>query len=351
MELGSEYNLSLSQLTIRDNNIFNYLAKYAFLFFFDSGRSALKHIASNLDSEDEILMPEFICDSVIDCFWNESIKYYRLNYDFTINLESLESIITKKTRVIFIMHYFGGLQSHDTLMQIDSIAKENNIIIIEDTTHSIFTKSDTIGDYQVCSIRKWMPIPSGGVLYSNNDKLKAFSSIQYDICSDNTRAYGMILKDMFLNQKLDCNTAYRRVFAECEKQLDMQKEIYKMSDFAHFIASCIDVSDIYKSRRDNYVLLRKGLIKKGLYPVVKLDKIDCPFVLPIRIRKRNTFRSYLIDHNIYCAVHWPFNASKTTRRPFAYDCAQELISLPIDQRYGEADINYMLDVIYKYGEK
>ncbi len=50
MELGSEYNLSLDNLNLVSDNIIDYFSEFNNCFYFDSGRSALKHIALHLSS-------------------------------------------------------------------------------------------------------------------------------------------------------------------------------------------------------------------------------------------------------------------------------------------------------------
>ena len=215
MELGSEFDLALSEMTIKKNNIFDYLSEYSNQIYFDSGRSALKHLASFLQSDKEILLPEFICKSVIDCFIYSNVRFYKLCDDFTIDLEDIEKKINANTQAIFIMHYFGALQKENTLHTIKTIAEKNKLVIIEDTTHSIFSRSSTVGDYQICSIRKWLPLPGGGVLYSNNDTLGAYNVLSYEKSTDNKRAYGMMLKNVFLKTGFDCNKLYRRVYSIC----------------------------------------------------------------------------------------------------------------------------------------
>ena len=41
-----------------------------------------------------------------------------------------------------------------------------------------------------------------------------------------------------------------------------------------------------------------------------------------------------MEHRIYCAVHWPFDGICGEEREQARKNGDELISLPIDQRYG-----------------
>lgn len=352
MELGGDYNISLTELTVRSGNIFEYLCDCNNAIYFDSGRSALKHLVSRIGKKSKVLLPEFICESVSNCFDEDLIDFYRINSDFTVDIDDLEKRAAEGADVIFLMHYFGTVQPAEIIERIDNTAKRNGCIIIEDVTHSIFSKKRTIGDYQICSLRKWMPIPSGGVLYScNNDTSEVFENIEYKKDTNNDRAYGMILKDLFLNDGFDCNTYYRKIFSECEKRLDDSKEITLMSDFTRFALSCFDIDVLRNTRVENYRYLEKALEKIGILPEINLDDGNCPLVLPIRAVNRDSLRSYLIENKVYCAVHWPFDGLLEAKRPFAKNCADSLISLPIDQRYSKDEIGYMISKIRDYKEE
>ena len=342
MELGSEFDLKLSDLTIKENNLFNYLADYNCIYT-DSGRSALKILTKDLN---EVLLPEFTCESVSDCFNKEKLKFYSVDESCNIDIENLKSNITDETDCIFIMHYFGVLQEKDTLEEIKRIADERNIMLIEDTTHSIFSETSTIGDYMIASIRKWIPISLGGVIYSKK-QLPDISNIKNS--NDNDRLYGMLLKNLFLNDILDCNKLYRNIFSESEEKFDKKNEIELMSDLNRFIISCFDIKELKEKRKQNYQYLLKELKKYGIKPVNYVTGEECPFVFPIRIKSRNNFRGYLMDNRIYCAVHWPFDEFKKECRSIAKYNADTLISIPVDQRYERKDMDYLINVIKSYG--
>lgn len=87
----------------------------------------------------------------------------------------------------------------------------------------------------------------------------------------------------------------------------------------------------------------------GIRGIRNFKKNEVPLAYPIRIRERDKFRTYLMNNKIYCAVHWPFDGFMPDERPNSIFNAKTLISLPIDQRYGDKEINYMLEVISKYG--
>ena len=166
---------------------------------------------------------------------------------------------------------------------------------------------------------------------------------------DDIKSYGMILKDLFLKTGLDCNLEYRKIFSESESRLDNQKTIYKMSDFASYLSSCVDVKKLKYTRKQNFDLLNDYLSIRGIKPVIELGESGIPLVYPIRVKNRDKLRSYLMENKIYCAIHWPFDNQQTEQRPFAIRNAEELISLPIDQRYNEEHIQYLADVLSRYG--
>ena len=349
MELGSEYNLSLDALNIVEDNISTYLSDYLNVFYFDSGRSALKHLICHLDSFESVLLPEYICESVSDCFEKSNITFYSLKEDFSVDLDDIKGKIGNNKAIIFLMHYFGSLQPSNILEEIRSLADATNSVIIEDTTHSIFSCKQTIGDYMICSIRKWLPIPGGGVLYYKQNRCDIREPL-YSKSIDNGRSYGMILKDIFIKKGFDCNSEYRDIFKESEERLDKQKECLLISDFAMFISSCISIKKIKEKRKQNYLYLKNEMEKRGIYPAVPLRSEEVPLVYPLRIHNnRNNLRSYLMHNHIYCAVHWPFDGFKSEDRHFAKRNAEELISLPIDQRYDEAHVQYMVDTLNQYG--
>lgn len=255
--------------------------------------------------------------------------FYRVDENFQIDFEDLKEKI-KGVKTIFIMHYFGCVQPKNVLNKIKNLAKEKSILIIEDTTHSIFSNKSTIGDYMICSIRKWLPITRGGVLYTKRN-IKGIDK-KYKVDTDNRQLYGMILKNNYLNGLVKNKKEFLNIFAECEKNIDIKKDILLMSDLSRFIASCFSVKEIKNKRINNYKILDNKLKYK---PVNKITKNDCPFMYLIRIDNRDKFRKYLIKNNIYCPIHWP-------------NCSDNELSIPIDDRYDVKEMNYIIDIVNNY---
>ena len=347
-ELGSEYHLDLSELSRVEKNVYHLLDPFPHVIYYDSGRSAIREFAKLMKEGQRVLLPEYICESVIRCFPSERIDFYRVLPDLTIDMEDVKSKLKASNGVFFLMQYFGRLFPEERLQEIGRLAKERGWLILEDTTHSFFSATMTIGDYMVCSLRKWMPISQGGVLYSK-DAAIGMPDFMPEKSADNERITGFILKDQFLKGNGDYNAEYRRIFAACEERLDRQKSSYLMSDLNCFVAECIDVKELVAVRKRNAGLL-ETLLPQELV-LIQFREDDCPFGIPVRVPERNSFREYLMENRIYCAVHWPFDGFLEDQRPGAAANAKELITLPIDQRYAEEDIRYMADIIKKYGGK
>lgn len=347
IEMGSEYNLPLAELDIVEDNVFAFLSNYSDVRYYESGRSAIRCVSSRLQRGDVVLLPEFICESVIECFSDQQVVFYRIGIDFQIDLDDLASKLNQNVKLLFLMHYFGELQSESSLAEIERQVAASGCTVLEDATHSLFTASHTIGDYVVASIRKWMPVPHGGVLVVINDKLVLPNCDSYDV-GDDRRAIAMVLKDVFLQGELDCNDYYRNVFSECEKGLDERSGRYAMSEFSRFCASCVSVADLKEKRKANYIILERLLDEIGIRPAMSLSPDSCPLCLCIRASNRDDLRSYLTDNRIYCAVHWPFDGLMAHERPMAELNGAELLSLPIDQRYGKLEMEHLASVLSQF---
>lgn len=344
MELGSEFNLDLSKLRVSENSFYEYISDKQYQLF-DSGRSALRAILPLLD-DGKILMPEYICTSVIDCFPPDKLIFYRLKKNLQIDENDFLEKIKENVSAVYLMHYFGSLQPESVLNLAKSEREKHGFKIIEDSTHSLFTAKQTIGDYCVASLRKWFAIPNGGVLYSDKMPSRYFEVVPKT--TENYRSYAMMLKTLFLNAQLNCNSTYRQIFKEAEEKLDTQSCIMRISDYAEFLLKCNDVNEMVKKRKSNLSYLRKGLDNLGVRSLSYMPEGVCPFAFPILVPDRDAFRAYMIENKIYCAIHWPIGAISKPERPLARTLADSIISLPIDQRYGDEEMEYMLKVIRQY---
>nr|MCR4617586.1 hypothetical protein [Lachnospiraceae bacterium] len=110
MEVGSEYNLTLNELLTVDNNLIEYLNSFANSILLDSGRSAIKALAAKVDGYNAVLLPDYICESVIKCFDLDKVVFYRTKADFSIDMDDFCKKAAGEAKVFFLVHYYGKMQ-------------------------------------------------------------------------------------------------------------------------------------------------------------------------------------------------------------------------------------------------
>lgn len=355
MELGSEFELDLLTLQKREDSVMQYL-KDSHVIYMDSGRSAIR-VLDSLVGKGVLLLPAYICESIALAYKNKyEIRFYHINRDFSICIEDLEKKLDNRVVAVYIMHYFGKLQDIQILNVISEKKQKYGFKIIEDTTHSIFTKKRSIGDYCICSLRKWFPIMDGGVLYSEKP-LSAIVGQGIPHKNPSEKLNAMILKHLHIEGKLDCNRLYRKIFMDEEDKLDSQKEVYYMSDLSKCLLSYFSVSELMEKRKRNYQELDNILKGIGVKGALKGEGF-VPLCYPMYIENRDEFRKYLIERQVYCAVHWPLEnlESEHNRTDLKWDdtaiqMSRNIISLPIDQRYDKKHVQYLGSLIKDYVER
>lgn len=345
MELGSEFDLDVTKLGAASDSVFEYLKEFHPIYT-DSGRSALRLLSDRLRGE-TILIPDYICASVIhalpaDC----KIIYYPLDRLLRVDWKALKELICRHSaRVLYLMHYFGTLQPQDCLARIAGFKETYGLTVIEDMTHALFTARQTVGDYAVASLRKWFPIPDGGVLYSRKRQQMPDGPKKRKAASRKVEA--MILKHLFLQGQLDCNAAYREIFAQEEQAFDRQTESFGLSDLAHFLLAHSSLASMCAQRQRNVAQLSAGLSRLGYEPAIAARPSDVLLALPVYAARRDRLRQQLIEQNVYCAVHWPLeheSCYEDTRWMGAH-----MISLPVDQRYHTEEMAYLLKCLCESG--
>lgn len=336
MEYGSDFSVDLEKLNKTSDTVFRYLSDYDALYF-DSGRSATRYLLRTVPHK-RVALPAYLCESIPSCFPDSDIFYYPL--DEHLQISSLDQIPWETLDVFYLLHYFGSLQSEESLQYIDKMRRKFGFLVIEDTTHSLFTSAITIGDYGVCSLRKWFPIPDGGVLYSKT----ALDRAGYDALTPrhSPRIHGMVLKALYLDGTVTDKGAFRKILLETEDALDAQDDLFKISVISEFLLGCESVTSIIHQRKENHACL-KNAVGDLFDEMIPRKETDVPFIFVLRCENRNALRAYLTENQVYCPVHWPLPDDWVDSD--AKHLSAKLISIPTDQRYHEADMLNITKII------
>lgn len=325
MEIGGSFSLALDNyLGIVEPNK---LKKYELI---STGRACLKYIALRIPCG-KILLPSYICSSMLDAWDNHEIIFYPMQNRLEIDVQFINRMIRTGTITgILIIHYFGVVDPNINI--ITTICRNKGIPIIEDTTHSYLNITQKYGDYEFCSLRKTLPIPDGAYMNLKITRRATVDINYYKFLF--IRIVGMILKRIPLLKFI-----WYRLLIRAEKMVDVYSFDVKPTNF--FILH-LDLDEISHARKLNYKYLYTKLSHLSLYPNTK----DLMFGFPILLKNRDFIRQKLIDAEIYCPVHWHLPSFITDKH--SHNISKHILTIPIDQRYTPNNLKRVVDIINTY---
>ncbi len=324
MEIGSFFNLypNGNPFAVRDHSAPHDV-------FMASGRQAIKHVVETLDCK-KCLVPNYLCESVHGCFNN--FDYYRIGSDFSIDVQYLHKIVSEEGRdydLILITNFFGKVDTN--ISDVVSLCRDHDIIILEDFTHNLFS-NELYGDVCIASFRKILPTPFGAILRSNTYKLgvKRIPSAEF-VCVNLVKLLGTFLKNSTWLKWL-----WRPMLVYSENAMDSVE--YAGDDFINrfFYNYYYDV-DILRTRRNNIEHLESGLKKHNLMQ----DTYFCYTIECASEKERDALRAHMTKRNVYCPIYWPLDFDN--RGECNHELNKKILSFPIDQRYDEIHMEYIVD--------
>lgn len=285
----------------------------------NSARNCFKYILK-AKKITKVWLPAYCCDSLIEPLTLSGIDYEFYSIDEIFESIAPLPILKKKERFLYI-NYFG-LKSEYISLLVKFFQKQ----LIVDNTQAFFDQPYE-GIDTFYSPRKFFGVADGGYLFT--DTLLE-GELPYDKTGD--------LQHLIGRHESPANSVYAE-YQKSEIQL-INQPIRRMSKFTQAILESLDYEAMAFIRQRNFYYLHSKLeslnkIKITLMP----DTI--PMIYPY-LTDCSNLKQKCIKNKIYVATYWPEALSRIdylVERTFV----QNLLPLPIDQRY---DLNDM-DRIYR----
>lgn len=340
-EYGSDFHY-ICDFQGSNNSLHNF---YPHANYYADGRQALIHLY-HTQGWQRIWMPDYFCYDVI-----ASLKEAGLNLGFYQDWpdehgdsEAIEVIQQAEgfhpTDAVLRVNYFG-MRSYRAAEELSVAA------VVEDHTHDLIGgwAKHSAADWCIASLRKTMPIPEGGMLWSpkglplpkapvgsvNNEKIAAI------------RWEAMKLKIEYLAGEAVEKDAFRKGYVGTEEFFDTAP-ICALDKMSQEYLKSFNISEWYERKRENWNLL-KDIKKDGVRVVCPEDKGCYPFSLVLLFdnpEERERVRKGLIAHQVYPTILWnvPVQADDEI-----IQFSHNMLSIHCDARYTKDEILEMKSII------
>jgi dTDP-4-amino-4,6-dideoxygalactose transaminase len=291
-----------------------------------------------LQKGDEVIVPantyiasilSILQADLVPVFVEPKLETYNLNPDL------IAEKITSKTKAILVVHLYGQLAEMD---KIEAIAKQHNLLIIEDAAQSHGTELGVNSlEFGVGNAKAFSFYPSknlgclgdGGAVVTNDDELNKIIRAM--------RNYGSEKK--YVNDFIGINSRLDELQA------------------AFLNVKLPDLDADNQKRRE---------IANRYLTEIKSDKITLPFydgsknhvfhLFVIRTEKRNELQEYFKENGIETLIHYPIPphqqnalaAFNSLSFPITQIIHREVLSLPMSPVLTEEEVSRIIHVLNRY---
>lgn len=300
--------------------------------FFSNARSALHHLLM-LKAPKTLWLPAYSCVALTQGVANlVPIRFFPLSPSLSPDCAYLRKHV-KQGDAILAIDYFGRNPDKEFLR---FVAATSQVTFIEDRAQALYPSRATWGDFILYSPRKLLGVADGGILVSLKHALPPLEQPPIDTAD-------FIAPSLLRYEDAGENNSAQWYAAFKANENAMIVSNAPMSRLSHAILAMTDPKPLIKKRRTNYELLMKGLKDITFMPAKNCD--FAPFGYPIRVENRKKTAEALHAQGIYAAHHWPELPSDPKEFPAEHRLADQLLTLPVDQRYDSNDMKRIIAVV------
>ncbi len=293
----------------------------------NSGRYAFEYILRAKNYR-KVYLPYYTCDVMLEPINRLKLEYEFYHIDTTFRPVFDYSQI--RAQEVFVYNNYYGICDK----QVAEISQKCKSSII-DNSQAFFSEPLTDID-TFYSARKFFGLPDGAYLYTNKElNTKLEQDISYQ-------------RFEHLLGRIDIGPEQFYKFSkENDKKLSEGK-IKTMSNLTFRLLNSINYNKVAATRIENFSYLNDRLNKLNKISI-DLHEHVVPMLYPFVVENGNLLRKYLQDNKIFTPIYWP-NVNKwiTKEEKWEKQLYNQMIALPIDQRYSSKDMETISKLIEEW---
>lgn len=284
------------------------------------GRNALWYLCRAKHIR-KLAIPKFLCSSVSNVCQKAAVEYrhYSIGLDFLPkNLE------LKRDEWLYLVNYYGQVSNE----AIETLKKKYGKLIVDNA--QAYFQMPVYGVDTLYTCRKYFGVPDGAFLYT--DVLLA-EELPFDESYERMR----FLLGRFERTASEFYSEY-----VANNHLFAEEPIKRMSKLTDNLLRGVDYEFVRNRRTDNFNALHEALKARNR---LKLVIPEGTFMYPFYIEKGAELRKRLQKEKIYIPTLWPAVYDVCSEDELEYDMARNILPLPVDQRYGVDEIEYLVKIM------
>lgn len=286
------------------------------------GRNALAYLieAQNIK---RIALPYFLCSSVRKLCEKHhvEISYYHISSEFVPIVPQME-----RDRWLYVVNYYGQLSRN----LLKKLSKKVPHIIIDNAQDYFAEPIQGVDTLYTC--RKYFGVPDGAFLYTD-------IHLERELPRDES-----FERMHFLLGRYERTASEFYGESAANNQLFVAEPVKRMSLLTKNLLHAINYEQVKRQRTENFNTLLDAL---GVINKLKVKSVEGAFMYPLLLKNADTVRRELQKQKIYIPTLWPNVLEEVPEQWLEWIYAQNILPLPVDQRYGKEDMIYMTEVIKK----
>ena len=291
----------------------------------NTGRNAFEYVLRSLPCIRHLWMPYYTCSAVLEPVKKLGVPYSFYHIDNSLEIK--ESLTLDEGDYLVYTNYFGIKDDY-----VCKIAEQYGTHLIVDNAQAWFAEPIP-GVSTIYSPRKFVGVPDGGIAFCpyETDISQFEQDCSYDRCSHLLKRIDLGAEGGFEDFK--------------SNDLSLSSTpIRRMSKLTKALLSSIDFDYVRSLRRCNFEYLDHSLSEFSILRSIQSFSFQCPLAYPFWTQDAS-LRKKLIDNKLYVATYWPNVKQWTDRGTIEYELADQLIPLPVDQRYGIDDMKRIIEAV------
>jgi hypothetical protein len=290
----------------------------------NSGRSCLEYILSARRVK-RVYIPKYTCDAVLEPLQKLGTphEFYAVN----AMLEPAGIIPVQDDELVIYTNYFG--------VKDDYCAKAVDLYrgqLLLDCCQAYYYQPSTADVPVFYSPRKFFGVPDGGILAGVGELSK-----QLPIDTSVGR-FAHLIKRIEVGAEAGYADYQASETSIADQPLSLMSKITKE------MLSAIDSESARQKRRANFAYLHERLADINKLKLGEAQPAG-PLCYPYYVDDGASLRRKLIDSKIFVASYWPNVLEWSKPGDVEHDLAQNILALPIDQRYGESEMGRILELL------